>query len=291
MAVTSVTQTWRVGPRSGSGSRRSSGDDSEQTISIVSPRLVFKYYDKSGSIPVCEIELRAGLHSFWLDEKGELGHQSGKHDDAIFEVEINQSGSFFIATSGSSVTLNGRLATWSRLRFQDRIEYGDQSLVVDSPHVESPDLTIVRRRSKNTQSFVKTRRRGIARVWRVVIASLCIAVVLTAALAGYFMAEQGQGQEVPVLVTVPKLEIVGASIPVPIEVPQEAVEDEKPKEVTKAKAIRPEPFGQKEFELQLSRFRAGKKKMACDELRKAATTPRGVWKKKASLFVERRCGS
>ena len=83
----------------------------------------------------------------------------------------------------------------------------------------------------------------------------------------------------------------GASISVPIEVPQEILEEEKPREIMKAKVNRPELFGQKEFELQLSTFRAGRKKKACDALRKATATARGIWKDKASLFVERRCGS
>lgn len=278
--VSSVTQTWRVGPRSDGAKTRFGSSDSDNTVAVRIPAIVLEITDRRrGKRAIRSIELPAGLCSFWLDQKSDLKHKEGKCVEALCEIDVHAGGAFSFDLCGNgTVSINGRQERWSRLRTRDQIEIGDWLLVVGSS-VDASDHTMLlslprnehHKESENAASFPSV---------KVILVVSAMALVAGAGLVGFNLA---QGHEEVSRVTPTTLNATQVlptrdAKPQPLaEVPIAAVKQQK-------------IFAKTEFEESVRIFRDGDKAKACQQMREGAALKKNRWQEKAALFVERRCG-
>lgn len=271
-----VTQTWRVGPRSDKDQDRRREFDTGRTLTLHRKRLTVTISSRKRRQSQQRQELALGVNSFLLHGSGKIFWENGRKEGAAFEVEVNEAGAFYFGVRQSfGAKLNGRVCGWARLRFGDVIEVGEWSVRIEDSDYEAERTVVSRPKKGASKSPLKRKLVVAAGLIGVTVAGLAAAVVWYQGETALPSAPQETSASAPEEGA--SLEIETKELPaLPGNLPaQDSI-----------------GFGEQEFDAAVRMFREGNEKAACELLRGASNAERkNIWTDKAQLFIKRRCGS
>lgn len=283
MSVSSLTQTWQVGPSRPVSANTVFIDAAESTDSIVLPRFTLSYYTLEGRL-FRTLDLNLGSHSFFVPQNGEaLAYRRGKYPGAAFEINVHCGGAFYVDISDERLArINGRYFSWMRLRAGDEIRYGSQRLLFEHCPSSAMEKTIAGSNKEDAiiapsqPKEVEARSPSPShRLKWIAVLFVSVLMLALAAFTGYKMAkaQREKGQNTPPEMSLNRL-LPGST-----------------ERESKGLASSPSVLTREDFEDTVALFREGKSEEACVKFRKASSTPftKNLWSEKAYLFVKRRC--